>query len=90
MHRYIFFRTGEPQALIGKGLVSLLSPSAFTFAADLFAAYEGGALCTPLTIYIADCAVSELTLDTEALKVGVSQSASACKHACLVAFARVR
>ncbi|KAK9808280.1 hypothetical protein WJX73_007025 [Symbiochloris irregularis] len=41
MPRYIFFRTGEPQALIGKALVSLLSPSAFTFAADLFAAYEG-------------------------------------------------
>lgn len=39
--RYIFFRTGEPQALFGKGLVSLLSPSAFTFAADLFASYEG-------------------------------------------------
>lgn len=41
MHRYIFFRTSDPQALIGKGLVSLLSPSAFTFAADLFAQYEG-------------------------------------------------
>ena len=34
-------RTGEPQALGGKFFVSLLSPTAFTFAADLFASYEG-------------------------------------------------
>ena len=39
--RFIFFRTGEPQALTGKVLVSLLSPSGFTFAADLLAQYEG-------------------------------------------------
>lgn len=40
--RYIFFRSEENQALAGKAAVGLLSPSAFTFAADLFAAYEGG------------------------------------------------
>lgn len=39
---YIFFRTEENQALWGKATVGLLSPSAFTFAADLFAAYEAG------------------------------------------------
>ncbi|KAK9857576.1 hypothetical protein WJX84_000857, partial [Apatococcus fuscideae] len=33
--RYIFFRTGEPQAMVGKVFVSLLSPTAFTFSADL-------------------------------------------------------
>ena len=40
--RYIFFRSEENQALAGKAVVGLLSPSAFTFAADLFATYEGG------------------------------------------------
>jgi hypothetical protein len=34
-------RTTEPQALVGKLMVSLLSPSAFTFATDLLAQYEG-------------------------------------------------
>lgn len=33
---------GEPQAMGGKVFVSLLSPTAFTFAADLYASYEGG------------------------------------------------
>ena len=42
IRRYIFFRSEENQALAGKTAVALLSPSAFTFAADLFAAYETG------------------------------------------------
>eukprot|EP00898_Chlorokybus_atmophyticus_P008904 jgi/Chlat1/9014/Chrsp94S08294 len=39
--RYLFFRSASTQALAGKSLVSLLSPTAFTFGADLFAQYEG-------------------------------------------------
>ncbi|CAL8463070.1 g2604 [Coccomyxa elongata] len=39
--RYIFFRAEAPQAIVGKVFVSLLSPSAFTFAADLIGEYEG-------------------------------------------------
>jgi hypothetical protein len=40
--RYIFIRTEENQAVVGKTAISLFSPSAFTFASDLFGAYEAG------------------------------------------------
>ncbi len=40
--RYIFIRTEEQQALAGKTAIGLFSPSAFTFASDLFGAYEAG------------------------------------------------
>mmetsp|Transcript_7891 Transcript_7891/g.23248 ORF Transcript_7891/g.23248 Transcript_7891/m.23248 type:complete len:2373 (+) Transcript_7891:472-7590(+) len=39
--RFIFFRAGEPQALGSKWAASLAAPTAFTFAADLIAQYEG-------------------------------------------------
>lgn len=35
MPRYVFFRSGAPQALASKYAVCLLAPSAFTFGADL-------------------------------------------------------
>ncbi len=40
--RFIFFRTSEAQSLGGKRTACLLSPTAFTFAADVLAAYESG------------------------------------------------
>ena len=43
--RYIFFRTGEPQAMVGKVFVSLLSPTAFTFSADLYGEYQAAGVC---------------------------------------------
>ena len=41
MPRYVFFQTYENQALEAKRAVSVLSPTAFTFAADLLASREG-------------------------------------------------
>jgi len=40
--RYIFIRTEENQALAWKTVIGLFSPSAFTFASDLFGTYEAG------------------------------------------------
>lgn len=40
MPRYVFFKSGAPQALASKYAVCLLAPSAFTFGADLVAQYE--------------------------------------------------
>jgi ABC-type Na+ transport system ATPase subunit NatA len=40
--RYIFFRTTQGQALAGKRAACLLSPTAFTFAADSFGRFEAG------------------------------------------------
>ena len=39
--RYVFFQTYENQALEAKRAASVLSPTAFTFAADLLASREG-------------------------------------------------
>lgn len=41
MPRYVFFQTYENQALEAKRAASVLSPTAFTFAADLLASREG-------------------------------------------------
>eukprot|EP00899_Mesostigma_viride_P015099 jgi/Mesvir1/23590/Mv18280-RA.1 len=44
MPRYIFFRSSSGQALPGKQAACMLSPTAFTFGADLVAQYEGANL----------------------------------------------
>ena len=40
----MFFRTEQPQALVGKVFASLLAPTAFTFGADLLGQYEGASM----------------------------------------------
>ena len=40
--RYIFFSTNEEEVVAGKYIASLLSPTAFTFGADIIASYEYG------------------------------------------------
>ena len=39
--RYAFFNTDPNEAILGKTIVSLLSPTAFTLGADLLISYEG-------------------------------------------------
>jgi len=41
MPRYIFFQNQEDEAIMGKTLACLMAPTAFTFAADRLAEFEG-------------------------------------------------
>nr|XP_024376526.1 ATP-binding cassette sub-family A member 1-like isoform X3 [Physcomitrium patens]XP_024376527.1 ATP-binding cassette sub-family A member 1-like isoform X3 [Physcomitrium patens] len=41
MPRYLFFRTSNGQAIVGKTIASLLPPTAYAFGVDLVAHYEG-------------------------------------------------